>query len=439
MKCVGNIKLVIFGIFCFIAFNFNVNATSSVSLKASATSVTVGDTITITTTFSSDVGLVWTKASVECRGAGVKESGKSIDKALTNDKTYQESYKIRPTSSGTITCTVSSAKILDMNSDQNLGNDAWINLSNKSLTIQVKEPVVITPQEYSSNNYLEELSIDGFELSPEFDKETLEYSVEVPNDTEKVIINAKKEDSTASVSGSGEVSVSEGANKIEVKVTAQNGNERVYVINVNVKELDPINVTVDDKEYTIIRKNDVLEPPQGYEETTVMIDGEEVLAYTNDQTKYTLVGLKDEEGNSAWYIYDEEKDTYTPYVFYNFNGVSLIILDMPKNLIPDGFVKSSFEYNDERVEGYKYKSNSQFYLIYGMNSETGEKGFYMFDKKEGTVQRFNDEIADIYKDKADLYFMILMIVSGIVGVAIVATAVVLIVRTKKRKKNKIKF
>ena len=286
---------------------------------------------------------------------------------------------------------------------------------------------------------MEELSIDGFELSPEFDKETLEYSVEVPNDTEKVIINAKKEDSTASVSGSGEVSVSEGANKIEVKVTAQNGNERVYVINVNVKELDPINVTVDDKEYTIIRKNDVLEPPAGYEETTVKIGDEDVLAYTNDKTKYTLVGLKDEDGNGAWYIYDEEKDTYTPYVFYNFNGVSLITLDMPKNLIPDGFVKSSFEYNDERVEGYKYKSNSQFYLIYGMNSETGEKGLYMFDKKEGTVQRFNDEIADIYKDKADLYFMILMIVSGIVGVAIVATAVVLIVRTKKRKKNKIKF
>ena len=315
----------------------------------------------------------------------------------------------------------------------------WINLNNASTSVSVKDAVVIPPKEYSSNNYLEELSIDGFELSPEFDKETLEYSVEVPNDTEKVIINAKKEDSTASVSGSGEVSVSEGANKIEVKVTAQNGNERVYIINVNVKELDPINVTVDDKEYTVIRKNDVLEPPAGYEETTVKIGDEDVLAYTNDKTKYTLVGLKDEDGNGAWYIYDEEKDTYTPYVFYNFNGVSLITLDMPKNLIPDGFVKSSFEYNDERVEGYKYKSNSQFYLIYGMNSETGEKGLYMFDKKEGTVQRFNDEIADIYKDKADLYFMILMIVSGIVGVAIVAMAVVLIVRTKKRKKNKIKF
>ncbi len=433
MKCVGKTKLWVFGLLCFMAFSLNVNA-ASVSVKASSSSITKGGTVTFTTTVSSSSPLVTIEGSLSCSGAGVN-GGANLSFEDSSNSIYSKTftYTAKANSTGTITCSTSGVRITDMSSSD------WINLNNASTSVSVKDAVVIPPKEYSSNNYLEELSIDGFELSPEFDKETLEYSVEVPNDTEKVIINAKKEDSTASVSGSGEVSVSEGANKIEVKVTAQNGNERVYVINVNVKELDPINVTVDDKEYTIIRKNDVLEPPAGYEETTVKIGDEDVLAYTNDKTKYTLVGLKDEDGNGAWYIYDEEKDTYTPYVFYNFNGVSLITLDMPKNLIPDGFVKSSFEYNDERVEGYKYKSNSQFYLIYGMNSETGEKGLYMFDKKEGTVQRFNDEIADIYKDKADLYFMILMIVSGIVGVAIVATAVVLIVRTKKRKKNKIKF
>lgn len=433
MKCVGKTKLWVFGLLCFMAFSLNVNA-ASVSVKASSSSITKGGTVTFTTTVSSSSPLVTIEGSLSCSGAGVN-GGANLSFEDSSNSIYSKTftYTAKANSTGTITCSTSGVRITDMSSGD------WINLNNASTSVSVKDAVVIPPKEYSSNNYLEELSIDGFELSPEFDKETLEYSVEVPNDTEKVIINAKKEDSTASVSGSGEVSVSEGANKIEVKVTAQNGNERVYIINVNVKELDPINVTVDDKEYTVIRKNDVLEPPTGYEETTVKIGDEDVLAYTNDKTKYTLVGLKDEDGNGAWYIYDEEKDTYTPYVFYNFNGVSLITLDMPKNLIPDGFVKSSFEYNDERVEGYKYKSNSQFYLIYGMNSETGEKGLYMFDKKEGTVQRFNDEIADIYKDKADLYFMILMIVSGIVGVAIVAMAVVLIVRTKKRKKNKIKF
>ena len=327
MKCVGKTKLWVFGLLCFMAFSLNVNA-ASVSVKASSSSITKGGTVTFTTTVSSSSPLVTIEGSLSCSGAGVN-GGANLSFEDSSNSIYSKTftYTAKANSTGTITCSTSGVRILDMSSGD------WINLNNASTSVSVKDAVVIPPKEYSSNNYLEELSIDGFELSPEFDKETLEYSVEVPNNTEKVIINAKKEDSTASVSGSGEVSVSEGANKIEVKVTAQNGNERVYVINVNVKELDPINVTVDDKEYTIIRKNDVLEPPAGYEETTVKIGDEDVLAYTNDKTKYILVGLKDEDGNGAWYIYDEKKDTYTPYVFYNFNGVSLITLDMPKNLI----------------------------------------------------------------------------------------------------------
>ena len=81
----------------------------------------------------------------------------------------------------------------------------------------------------------------------DFNKDTNEYSIEVPNGTEKVNIKTSLEDTKAKVSGDGEVSVSEGTNKLEVKVTAENGNERVYIINVTVKELDPIEVTVDKK------------------------------------------------------------------------------------------------------------------------------------------------------------------------------------------------
>lgn len=53
---------------------------------------------------------------------------------------------------------------------------------------------------------------------PSFDKETKEYSVEVPNSTEKVNIKAEKADSSASVKGDGEVSVTEGVNKIELRL-----------------------------------------------------------------------------------------------------------------------------------------------------------------------------------------------------------------------------
>ena len=89
----------------------------------------------------------------------------------------------------------------------------------------------------SSNNNLKSLEIGGYTLSPEFSKDTLEYFVEVPNGTTSININSTREDNTASISGNGEVSVNEGSNKIELKVQAENGNVKVYVINVTVKEL----------------------------------------------------------------------------------------------------------------------------------------------------------------------------------------------------------
>ena len=70
-----------------------------------------------------------------------------------------------------------------------------------------------------------------------------------------------------------------------------------------MKELTPVNVKINDKDYSVIRKEGVLEVPQNYEKTSVIINNEEVLAYKNDITKYVLVGLKDSEGNGNYYSY----------------------------------------------------------------------------------------------------------------------------------------
>ena len=105
-----------------------------------------------------------------------------------------------------------------------MSSDSWQSLGNKTLTITVNEPVYVPPKTYSSNNYLKSLSIDGYSLSPEFNKDTTEYTVEVPNGTDKITIDASKEDSTASISGTGEKEVAEGTNKFEINVEAENGN-----------------------------------------------------------------------------------------------------------------------------------------------------------------------------------------------------------------------
>lgn len=87
----------------------------------------------------------------------------------------------------------------------------------------------------SSNNYLSSLTVDGYKLSQEFDKQTVKYSIEQTITDESIKINATTDDSRAKVDGNGEVRLQSGENEIEIVVTAENGLKRTYIIKVNKK------------------------------------------------------------------------------------------------------------------------------------------------------------------------------------------------------------
>lgn len=406
---------------------------AGISVTASNSVITKGESVKVTATFSSSSLTFFSEGTLICSGAGVNNKLELGSGQKMNDvATLSYSFSIKPTSSGTVTCSTSGAKMVEA-TDPN----TWQDVSG-SVTITVKAPVVVSKptKEYSSNNYLKSLGIDGFDITPSFDKEVSEYSAEVPNGTEKVTIKAEKDNSYAKVSGDGEVSVTEGANKIEVKVTAENGNERVYVINITVKELAPIEVTIDKKKYTIIRKEGILEEIDNYEKSTVKIGNEDVLCYKNKVTKSVLVGIKDSDGKASYYVYNEKDNSYTKYNGIHIGNIYLSILDMPKDKIPNGYTKKVFEYENEKLTGYVSNASSSFYLIYGQNEITGKKGVYVFDKEEASLSRYNDDLAVVYKDKADSYFLYFLITLGVLAIFSITFAIILI--KGKNNKHKIK-
>lgn len=428
------IKTLLIMVFVFVGIS-DVKA-SSVSMKSSSSTITKGNTATITTTVNADSGIYTIEGSMSCKGAGV-DGGISLtyEDMNTSSKSKSFTYTIKPTSTGTITCSTSNVMLRELAKESNYS------IGSKSITISVKDAVVVPPKEYSSNNNLSSLSVEGYDLDKKFDKDTLEYNVEVPNGTEKVKINATTADKNASIKGSGEVEVSEGNNKLEVKVTAENGNVKTYVINLTVKELEPIEVTVDNKKYTIIRKEDVLEVPEGFEKTTIKIGEEDVLAYKNDKIGYTLVGLKDEEGNAKYYIYDNGK--YKEYKVLSIRGINLIVLDYPKEKILDGYVVSEVEINEGKYKVYRSDKKSKYYLIYAKNVETGKDNLYQYDANEGTIQIFNQDTLDLidkYKNEKDNYKLYFIITLIVFLVSIIATVITILVKRKKgnkRGKNKV--
>lgn len=435
-------KIIIF-IFAFILWTNNVSATS-LSIKSSASSITKGRSITITSLISADSGIYTTSGTVKCTGAGVNSSvDLSYEDLNTANKSKSFSLVIKPTTSGTVTCTSSNVRIRE------LAQEKEYQLSDKSISITVKEPAVIPPKEYSKNNYLKSLSIEGYDIS--FDKDTLEYTIEVGNEVEKVKITAQAEDSKASVSGDGEREVSEGNNKLEIRVEAENGNVKTYVINVVVKELDPINVKIGKETYTVIRKEDVLTAPSNYQKTTVNINGEDVLAYYNEITKFTIVGLKDSDGVANYYIYDD--GVYTLYKEYTFNGITLYLTG--KNVDINNYDETTFNYNNDKLNAYKLSDNGlikktyaldidelkNYYLFYAINVNTGEEHLYQYDPIEGTVQRYDSSIInllDVYKENADRNFILFIIASSLLVLIAIIKFIMIIINKNKNKMPKVK-
>ena len=92
------------------------------------------------------------------------------------------------------------------------------------------------PRSGDTNNYLKSLSIDGYTLSPVFDRDVLTYEIEVPYGTSEININAVADSLYATVSGTGKVTIDQNQTLVTVSVTPQVGEVKKYVITVNVAE-----------------------------------------------------------------------------------------------------------------------------------------------------------------------------------------------------------
>ena len=85
----------------------------------------------------------------------------------------------------------------------------------------------------SNNNYLKSLKINGYELTPEFDKQTLEYYINIPDNINEITIEASTDDKNAKVDGVGKIEIKENQTEYRIDVTAESGTVRTYLLKIN--------------------------------------------------------------------------------------------------------------------------------------------------------------------------------------------------------------
>ena len=85
---------------------------------------------------------------------------------------------------------------------------------------------------YSTNNNLASLSVDKGSLNPGFSADNTNYTVNVGNDVSDINIAASPADAKATVTGIGAKNLKYGSNKFAITIKAENGNTKVYNINI---------------------------------------------------------------------------------------------------------------------------------------------------------------------------------------------------------------
>ena len=287
--------------------------------------------------------------------------------------------------------------------------------------------------EKSSNSYLKSFGIEGVKINPNFDKDKMNYTAVVNSTVEKIKVIGELEDEKAKVDGLGEKELKDGINKIDINVTAENGEVRTYTIVVTRKESNPIEVTINKKKYTIAKKDMGLKVPEGFSKSKVVIDKEEVLAYYNDFTKYTLVALVDEEGNASWYIYNTKNATYIKYSEFKSNYLRIVVLSPNKKDIPHDYKKCLLDINNQTIDAYYLELSSSYRLVYGLNMETGKKSFYLYDMEENTFQRFYNSQVNIYRE---LLKKLEIVIIGLLGILFIMTIIIICMKVVNKKTKK---
>ena len=427
----GKLKKIIFSLFCLLVIPFSVNAASGTISITGTSQVVIGNTVTINVVLSSktkigswDMDLNYDKNYLQLISATSEAGGVNMvnSSAGVTSKSYTFKFKALKKGNTKISMASYQAFAYEDMSEMNLS------ASSKTVKIMTQEELEAT---YSKDNYLKSLSVEGFEITPEFNKDVADYSVVVPENTKEITINAAVNDSKSDLSGVGTVEVSQGTNTFQIVVRAQNGSERTYNLTVEVKDENPINVTIDNQDYTVVKIKEYLPSANAYQETTVNINDFEIPAYKSELTGFVLVGLKDSSGNINLYIYDEENNSYKVYNELKFTNITIYPKDTKEIL--NGYKSGEITINEIQIPAFYVSESSRFAIIYGINVETGEEGFFKYDKKNQTAIKYDDEMINLLTEKNRLYTYIIF---GFIGTFILMFIILIVIVKNKKKKPK---
>lgn len=273
---------------------------------------------------------------------------------------------------------------------------------------------VIDKSKLSGNANLKSMILSNdIPLNPAFNKDITTYNVTVENSVEKVLINAAAEENGANVAYGGSTKMKVGDNQRWVTVTAPNGTQKKYTINIkrlapdevisdpNTPTVNPYEVKIGEQTWVLVSEYTDEIKLGGFTVASAMINEFELPVLKSETTGEIVVfaRLAGEEGKTAYFTFNSLTGEFKEYRLYNAAAGTIVLLPFESNLVlPNGYYKANATVGAYNIEVIKYNDAvfADFVIVYAQSS-LGNKEYYRIDLKDNSVQRLPDFASKLEK------------------------------------------
>lgn len=396
-----------------------------ISVSAGQGSVSVGKTVAFSITVPSG-SEAWTY-SVSWSGNLTLESGDTAPMGFEGDsRTNQLVFRANSTGTGTVSISAGSYCIAGV--DYDASGSASVTIVSASEPDDSEPDYTPSTPGKSGNNALSSLTVSAGTLTPAFDPAVTEYTLSLPQGTEKLTLTATPSDSNATVQGDGELTLQEGENTLPLVVTAENGDTKTYTVTAKVAQAPTLFLDYNGQRLGVVKDVSQVTPPAGFAPAEpITYSGDTLPIWTDVSGKRTLVYLMDEKTSAqGFYLFSQTTGVQSPYLPILCGSVTYIYTDIPKELssVP-GLTPATVKAFGQTLNGWTYNDASlkDFCVLYLMD-DAGSYGYYTYDSRAETLQRFSGAV---FADDAGQSLRVPMLYVYIAGGAALVLLILLIV------------
>lgn len=391
--------LVSLALLCAMLFSLlQVSYAAGMSVSAGQSTVSVGRTVAFTITVPAG-SEAWTY-SVAYSANLTLESGDLAPMGFEGDnRTNQLVFRANDTGTGSVWISAGSYCVRvegkDKPDDYDASGSASVSIVSASTPDDSEPDYTPSTPGKSGNNALSALTVSAGTLTPAFDPAVTEYTLSLPQGTEKLTLTATPSDSNATVQGDGELTLQEGENTLPLVVTAENGDTKTYTVTAKVAQAPTLFLSFSGAKLGVVKDVEGVTPPTGFTAAEPVSQGGDTLPLWVDANgKHTLVYLVDEKGVAGFYLYSRTEGVLSPYLPLAYGGATYIYTGIPseKAAVP-GLKAATVEAFSQTLSGWRYEDAalSDFVVLYLMD-DGGQYGYYTYDTKNATLQRFSGAV-----------------------------------------------